>query len=66
MSRIWHRGFKVRNLGDAFWMWLAWKLPRRLVYWAAIRLMAHATCGKWGSHPVPQVSIIDALNRWED
>jgi hypothetical protein len=47
-------------------MWLAWKLPRRLVYWAAIRLMAHATCGKWSSHPVPQVNIIDALHRWED
>jgi hypothetical protein len=45
-------------------MWLAWRLPRRLVYWAAIRLMTHATYGKWRSNP-GEVNLIDALNRWE-
>lgn len=27
---------------DKLWMWLAWKLPRRLVYWAFLRATAEA------------------------
>lgn len=45
---------------------LAWMLPRRLVMWAAIRLIAHATTGKYGSVTVPEVTAMDALKRWED
>jgi hypothetical protein len=26
---------------DRFWIWLAWHLPRRLVYWCAIRVGTH-------------------------
>ena len=54
-------------------MWLAWKLPRSLVYWCAVRVMAHATtvpdkplAGVLRQCPiVPELSIIDALDRWE-
>ena len=48
------------------WMWIAWKMPRKLVYWCAIRLMAHATTGDHGHHIVPEVTCLDALNRWDD
>ena len=44
---------------------LAWLLPRRLVYWCAIRIMANATTGKYGNQDVPALTAMDALQRWE-
>lgn len=46
-------------------MWFAWHLPKWLVKWAAIRLMAHATTGQYSSTIVPNLTAIDALKRWE-
>ena len=45
--------------------WLAFKLPKRLVYWAAIRLIAHATCGRYSATVVPDLTAMDALRRWD-
>lgn len=50
---------------DAFWQRLAWLLPRRLVYWASIRLMVHATRPPWGDQVVPELEPGVALTRWE-
>lgn len=44
---------------------VAWKLPRWLAYWAAIRVMAHATTGEHGNQIVPDLTAMDALKRWE-
>lgn len=44
---------------------IVWKLPRRLVMWSAIRVMAHATTGPWSSQIVPDLTAIDALKRWD-
>lgn len=40
-------------------------LPRWLVYWCAIRLVAHATAGKHGAQLVSDMTAMDALDRWE-
>ncbi len=40
-------------------------MPKCIVKWCAIRLMAHATCGKYGDTEVPKLGIITALKRWE-
>lgn len=40
-------------------------LPKTLVYWAAIRLIVHATTGKYSSQIVPDLTAMDALKRWE-
>ncbi len=45
--------------------WLAWKLPRRLVYFAAIRMWAHTTQGPWENEIVTSVRRDEALQRWE-
>jgi hypothetical protein len=29
----------MRELVEKFWTWLAWRLPRGLVYWCAIRVL---------------------------
>jgi len=44
---------------------VAWMLPRRLVYWCAIRLGAHATQGQYSNQEVPALAFMDALKRWE-
>ena len=53
------------KLRDELSMKIAWLLPRRLVYWCAIRLGAHATQGPYGSQSVPDLRLTDALKRWE-
>lgn len=49
-----------------FSMWLAWQLPRCVVYWCAVRLGAAATTGAHSSQVVPELSFMDALQRWEE
>lgn len=44
---------------------IAWALPKRIVQWAAIRLIAHATQGAYSTQVVPDLSAMDALKRWE-
>jgi len=39
-------------------------IPRSLVYFCAIRLIAHATQGKYSSQIVPELTAMDALKRW--
>ena len=53
------------ELAEKFWMKLAWLLPHKLVMWATIRLAAHATQGKYGTTIVPELSMMDAIKRWE-
>lgn len=49
---------------ERVWIFLAWHLPRQLVKWAAVRLGAHATIGKYENQVVPDLRFIDALQRW--
>lgn len=46
-------------------MWLAWKMPRRLAYWCAVRVITHATQGRYSNQIVPELYAMDALKRWE-
>ena len=54
-----------RKMSDKKWLWLARKLPRKLVYWCVIRLLAYATSGSFSNQIVPELTIIEALNRWD-
>ena len=50
-------------------MWVAWHLPKRITMWAAIRVGAHATTGKYGKYGkqiVPELTFMDALKRFGD
>lgn len=44
---------------------IAWAMPRIIVYWCAIRLMTHATGGKYSKTVVPDLTVVEALKRWE-
>jgi len=50
---------------ERFWLWLAFRLPKPLVYWCSLRLIAFATQGRYGSTVVPELRAMDALARWE-
>ena len=50
---------------EKFFVWLSYKLPRKLVYYAAIRMFAHATTGEYSEQEVPTTTVMEALNRWE-
>jgi hypothetical protein len=45
---------------------IAYALPNRVIYWAAIRLIVHATTGQYGYTAVSELSAREALKRWND
>jgi hypothetical protein len=53
------------KLSERFLWWIAWHLPKPIVYLATVRLAAHATSGKYGDTEVPALKVMDALDRWE-
>ena len=46
--------------------WVAARMPKWLVHHCAIRLIAHATGSKYPTQVVPELTAMDALQRWED
>jgi len=53
------------QLPEKFWFWWAWRLPKKLVYFAAIRLVAFATQGEYGNTVVSELPAMEAIGRWE-
>lgn len=53
------------RLKEKLQFWFAWKMPRWLVYFCSIRLIANATTGKYSNIEVPKLNAMDALNSWE-
>ena len=49
---------------NRFYSWLSFRLPRKLVYFCAVRLFAEVTTGKYSSTVVPELTVIDALKRF--
>ena len=58
--RIW-----LRESKEKIYLWFVWKLPKELIMWCSIRLIAHATQGEYGNTIVPDLAAMDALKRWE-
>lgn len=58
--------YEVSKGVENSWMWIAWKLPKVLVRWCTIRVIAHATQGKYSHQIVPDLTAMDAVKRWEE
>jgi hypothetical protein len=56
--------YQYRKNRDKLIRAIVWRLPKRLVMWAAIRVVAHATTGEYSNQIVPELTAIDALKRW--
>jgi hypothetical protein len=50
---------------DKLIMWIVWRMPKRVVYWCAIRVGAYATQGRYSKQNVPSLLFMDALQRWQ-
>lgn len=50
---------------DFIYRLIAENMPKKLVYYATIRLMAHGTSGKYEHTNVPSVRAMTVLKRWE-
>jgi hypothetical protein len=53
-------------LSTRFARWLAWRLPRQVVLWAMIRVVAHATTGKWGHEYPGSIGYKEMHDRWTE
>lgn len=45
---------------------IAWILPREIVMWCAIRVMAHATQGPYSATDATALQGLEAIRRWDD
>ena len=57
--------YKIEYLKEDFYNWLAWKLPKKLVYYATVRLIAYGTGSNYNKTNVSTVRAITVLKRWE-
>jgi hypothetical protein len=62
--RVDHYRYAASKIAENFWGSLSLRLPRKLAYWAAIRVVVHATTGRYSSQVVPELTVLDALKRW--
>ena len=47
-----------------FWYWVVKLLPVKLVYFSFMHVMAHSTTGKYENTIVPDLTWIDAVDRY--
>lgn len=57
--------YEIEKRKERAFLKFVWALPKPLVYWCAIRLMAHAATGQYSDQVVPELTAMDALKRWE-
>ncbi len=53
------------KLIEKFWITLAWIMPKELAKWTAVRVMVNGTTGKHSHQIVPELTCIEALERWK-
>lgn len=63
---LWRYDHSLDRIAEGLARAIVARLPRRIVYWASIRVMAHATQGRWSSQEVPSLYAMDALKRWDE
>jgi len=54
----------MNKIKETVRMKIAWALPKWIVYWASIRMIAHATSGDYDDTAVPELTAMDAIDRW--
>lgn len=54
------------RIKDNFQCWVASKLPKWIVMRATVRLAVYATTGKYSNTVVPELTVMEAIRRWND
>lgn len=55
----------MKRRTENFWRLVSGWMPKRLVYFCAVRLGVHATVGEYRHQIVPELTFMDALGRYE-
>ena len=63
-QRIGSMRYRVGRMIEGATIWLAWRVPRRLAYWCAVRVNSRATVKDFPNRTPDEVSIMDALRVW--
>ena len=56
----------MKRREENFWRFLVKILPKKLMYFSYIDVVAYATTGKYSSTVVPELSAMDAVKRYGD
>ena len=56
---------RLRVRAEKLIMAFVWRLPRRVIYFAVIRVWSHGTTGKFGGTHPDDLGWGEALRRWE-
>jgi hypothetical protein len=64
--KYWDAKYKATKLKERLQRKIAWVLPRSIVMWAYIRVVSHATTGRWSNQVVPELGATEALERWDN
>lgn len=62
---VWWRYLVYRWWHDTLPIGIAHRLPKRIAMWAAVRVGVNATTGEYSNQVVPELTFMDALQRWE-
>lgn len=60
----WRFQWWLEKLPERIAIKIAWMLPKRIALWAMIRVVAHATIGRWGNEHPDSVSYKEMHDRW--
>lgn len=64
MNHILEGRYRMTKAKERMIRRVVWRLPRSVVMWAAVRVIANATTGRYANQVVPELSAMDALERW--
>jgi hypothetical protein len=56
--------YQRQKRAEKFWTFLAWHLPKKLAYWAYIRVGVYGTVGAYSGQVVPEMTMLEGLERW--
>ena len=56
--------YRIRRNQEKVVRWIAWHLPKRVAMWAYYRILAYSTTGKYGKTIVPELTAMDAIDRF--
>ena len=56
----------MNQLKEKIIKFIVWHLPKSIIYWAAIRLFAHATDEKYSKTNAVELTLPEALLRWNN
>jgi hypothetical protein len=57
--------YEANKRAERALMWLVWRLPRKVVMWSTVRVIANATTGEYQNQIVPDLTALEALKRWD-